>query len=455
MASHLDWSAYETNNDFSFGMGDTLGLPAQPGSGFRNAVGTCTGRQHCHSLEPGLLCPSFRATRDEVHATYHRASTLQAALDGRLGDNAFSAPALTEALDLCVGCKGCKRECPNGVDMALLSVEAKARRWAEAGEVPRRVQLFAHLPRMASHLARWRMLIRLAMMVPGASWLAEQLLGISARRQIPVPAARSFLGSRSDSAVGSGEAGEVVLLADTFTNHFEPHIAQAALAVLAAAGYRVHLARPSDAGRPLCCGRTFLSQGLVHEARVEALRTVESLFPYVEQGMTIIGLEPSCLLMLRDEYRALGLGDRIAQIAGAALLFEEFILRENRSRGFRLKLKPIASQALVHGHCHQKVFNAMQAMIEILGWIPGLNVRQIESSCCGMAGAFGYEAEHYKASMAMAELDLLPAVRNAAEGTLLVANGTSCRHQIDDGTGRHAFHLAEVLQFALIDRARG
>lgn len=450
MGSHLDWSAYEGSSDFGFGMGDAFGSPPVPGSGFGKAVGTCTGKLQCQNLKPGLMCPSFRATRDTTHATYHRASTLQAALDGRLGERAFSSAALTAALDLCVSCKGCKRECPNGVDMALLSVEAKARRWAEAGEVPRRTRLFAYLPRLASRLAKWRGLLRFQALLPGTGWLAEKLLGISARRQLPLPARESFLDSLPDAAVGSGEAGDVVLLADTFSNHFEPQIAQAALAVLTAAGYRVHLARAPDAQRPLCCGRTFLSQGLVDEARAEARRTVEALLPYVERGLTIIGLEPSCLLMLRDEYHALGLGEAVPKIARASLLFEEFLVREHRAGRLRLALKPLATQALIHGHCHQKVFNIMPAMLEVLGWIPGLQVQQIESSCCGMAGSFGYEAEHYAASMAMAELDLLPAVREAGDGTLLVANGTSCRHQIEDGAHKNAQHLAEILQTALV-----
>lgn len=453
MGSHLDWSAYEGGSDFGFGIGDAFGAPPVPGSGFGKAVGTCTGKLQCQSLKPGLMCPSFRATRDTAHATHHRASTLQAALDGRLGEQAFSSEALTAALDLCVGCKGCKRECPNGVDMALLSVEAKARRWAEAGEVPRRSRLFAHLPRLAGRLARWRGLLQLRSWLPGAAWLGEKLLGISARRQLPLPARQSFLDSLPDDAVGSGEAGEVVLLADTFSNHFEPEIARAALAVLTAAGYRVHLARPPEGQRPLCCGRTFLSQGLVEEARSEARRTVEALLPYVERGLTIVGLEPSCLLMLRDEYHALGLGADVGQLARAAQLFEEFIVREQRAGRLHLALKPVAAQALIHGHCHQKVFNVMPAMLEALAWIPGLQVQTIDSSCCGMAGSFGYEAEHYAASLAMAELDLLPAVRAAADDTLLVANGTSCRHQIEDGARKQARHLAVILRDALADPA--
>jgi Fe-S oxidoreductase len=450
MNSHLDWSAYEGGNDFGFGM-DPFGAPPEPGTGFSKAVGTCTGKLNCHAFDAEVMCPSYRATGDTRHATYHRALTLQAALAGQLGEQAFASADMDEAMALCVGCKGCKRECPNGVDMALLSVEARARRWAERGQVPLREQLFAHLPRLAPRLARWRPLLRLRGAVPGAAWLVERLLGISARRALPLPAPRSFLSSQPEAPRGDGRAGEVVLWADTFSNHFEPEVAEAALAVLVAAGYRVHLARAVADERPLCCGRTFLSGGLVESARREARRTLQVLQPHAERGLPIIGLEPSCLLMLRDEYHALGLGDGARTLARSALLFEEFLAREIDAG--RLDL-PLASQAgaraLVHGHCHQKAFGVMPAMLKVLAQVPDLHTETIQSSCCGMGGAFGYRAEHAHTSMAMAELDLLPAVRQAPEGTLLVANGTSCRQQIQDGAGRSARHLALILRDALV-----
>ena len=237
---------------------------------------------------------------------------------------------------------------------------------------------------------------------------------------------------------------------DTFSNHFDTETAKAALEVLAAGGYRVYIARPSAGERPLCCGRTFLSNGLVEEARQEALRTVEALSPYAEQGLPIIGLEPSCLLMLRDEYYTLGLGEKVDKISKSALLLEEFLAREIDGKRLNLKLQPLpTTQAMVHGHCHQKAFGAMKAMRKVLGLVPDLKVEFIESSCCGMAGAFGMEAEHYEVSMQMAELALLPQVRGSSADTLLIANGTSCRHQIRDGAQREGVHLAQVLRNAL------
>jgi len=242
----------------------------------------------------------------------------------------------------------------------------------------------------------------------------------------------------------------VVLLVDTFNRYFEPENARAALAVLEAAGYDVHLPRAADGGRPLCCGRTFLAAGLVEEARREARRVVETLRPYVERGVPIVGLEPSCLLGLRDEFLSMLPGGASAELAMNAFLLEEFLVREHDAGRLTLKLAPLPEKkALLHGHCHQKAFDMMTAVQKTLRLVPGLEVETIESSCCGMAGAFGYEAAHYEVSMKMGELTLLPRVRKAGADELIVADGTSCRHQIQDGAGRPAIHVARVLERAL------
>ena len=252
----------------------------------------------------------------------------------------------------------------------------------------------------------------------------------------------------------AGEAvGEVVLWADTFDNWFEPDNLRAARRVLQAAGYRVHVARAAadaDPARPLCCGRTFLSAGLVDEARAEARRTLAALAPYVERGVPVVGLEPSCLLTMRDEFLVMGLGDAARRLAGQALLFEEFLAREHAEGRLSLPLQALPERtALLHGHCHQKAFDAVRPIETVLKLVPGLEVKTVESSCCGMAGAFGYEAEHYEVSMKMGELSLLPAVREAGPDTVVVADGTSCRHQIADGASRDAVHVAVLLDRAL------
>ena len=220
--------------------------------------------------------------------------------------------------------------------------------------------------------------------------------------------------------------------------------------VLEAAGYSVHLPRPADDTRPLCCGRTFLAGGLVEEARAEAQRMIDTLKPYVERGVPVIGLEPSCLFSLRDEFLSMLPGEAATQLSRNAFLFEEFIEREHAAGRLQLKLKALPqSKALLHGHCHQKAFAAMPAVRKVLALVPNLNVEVVETSCCGMAGSFGYEAKHYEVSMRMAEAALLPKVREADHSTLIVADGTSCRHQIHDGTAREAVHVARVLEAAL------
>ena len=411
----LDWSEYETN-------------AAARGQGFAKAVEMCNNNGHCRKFDAGTMCPSFRVTRDEQHLTRGRANTLRLALSGQLGPDALTSDAVKNAMDLCVSCKGCKRECPTGVDMARMKVEFQAHYKAKHG-LTLRDRLIAYLPRYAPWGARLAPLANI-------SSAFRSFAGFTTQRPLP--------SWRSDVFDDSGDAdGNVVLLVDTFNRYFEPENARAALKVLHAAGYRVQVPPP------VCCGRTFLSAGLVDEAKREARRMIETLRPYVERGIPIVGLEPSCLLSLRDEYHALLPGADTKALAQQALLFEEFLAREADRGALKLTLKPLAKRALLHGHCHQKAFGAMPAVERALKLIPQLEVQTIESSCCGMAGSFGYEAEHYDVSMQMAEANLLPAVRAADAQTLIVADGTSCRHQIADGAKRRAMHVARVLEAAL------
>jgi Fe-S oxidoreductase len=305
--------------------------------------------------------------------------------------------------------------------------------------------LIAYLPHYAPLASRLAPLMNLRDRIPGAPWLTQKLFGLSARRSLPrwssAPLPRAAREQREKKAV---------LLIDTFTRYFEPENAQAAVDVLEAAGYELAFPAAGTESRPLCCGRTFLAAGLVQQAKLEAARMLQALKPYVERGIAVVGLEPSCLLTLRDEYLALGLGAQAIALSKQALLFEEFIAAEVQAGRLQLDLAPLpANIALLHGHCHQKAFDAMPAVRKALGMIPGLQVQTIESSCCGMAGSFGYEAEHFDASLAMAEAALLPAVRRAPVDAVIIADGTSCRHQIQDGSGRRAWHVAQVLQHAL------
>ncbi len=311
-----------------------------------------------------------------------------------------------------------------------------------------RDRTIANLPRYAPVLARVPWLANLRDKLPGAAALTEKLFGISAQR--PLPAWRSDSFPAEAAVLGPEDGPEVVLLPDTFNRYFEPDNLHAAVEVLLAGGYRIHLVAPLDRGWPLCCGRTYLSVGQVEAARAEARRMLDALAPYVARGIPAIGLEPSCLLTLRDEFAALLPGPETEALAGRALLFEEFLAAEREAGRLDLDLAPLgAKRALLHGHCHQKAFSVMAAVEATLRLVPGLEVETVQSSCCGMAGAFGYGAETFEASMKMGEAALLPAVRAADAETLVVAGGTSCRHQIRDGAGREALHPAQILRDAL------
>jgi Fe-S oxidoreductase len=345
---------------------------------------------------------------------------------------------VAKALDLCVSCKGCKRDCPTGVDMARMKIEVRAAQVKKRG-LTLRDRMIAHLPRYAPWANRLPWLFNT---MAGA----RALIGFAGPRTLPVWHGRTFL----DGTAADAEQATVVLFADTFGNNFEPAVLAAARRVLEAAGHKVAIARAPKGERPLCCGRTYLATGLVDQAKEEARRLLAALAPFVAKGVPIIGLEPSCLFSLRDEFLVMGLGEETGKAAENSFLFEEFLAREKKAGRLKLELTALPEKAaLLHGHCHQKAFGAMSAVQETLALVPDLKVGTIDSSCCGMAGSFGYEAEHYDASLAMAELSLLPAVMAADPGTLIIADGTSCRHQIADGADRQAIHVAQVLERAL------
>jgi Fe-S oxidoreductase len=409
--------------------------------GFAAAVEMCNNNGACRARDAGVMCPSFQATGDEQHLTRGRANTLRLALTGQLGPEALVSEEMRETLDLCISCKGCKRECPTGVDMARMKIEF-LHHYRSRHPLRPRDRLIAYLPRYAGHAARIAPMMNLRNRLPRLAAHGERRFGLSARRQLPRWSARPYRGTSS----GSGR--EVVLLVDTFNRYFEPENAHAAERVLARAGYRMVSPDPAR-GRPLCCGRTFLSAGLVEEARREAQRMLKVLAPYVAAGTPIVGLEPSCLLTLRDEFPAILPGAQTNALASCAKMFEEFVESEDAAGRFQLPLGRMENRtALLHGHCHQKAFGTVGAAVKALQLIPGLTVDTFQSTCCGMAGSFGYEAEHYEMSLKIGELGVLPKMRAAPPDTLLVANGTSCRHQIADAAGREARHLVRILDAA-------
>ncbi|MGY2847614.1 FAD/FMN-containing dehydrogenase/Fe-S oxidoreductase [Bradyrhizobium sp. USDA 4509] len=425
----LDWSAYPG-----------------AGGGFQGAVEMCNNNGACRKLEGGVMCPSYRATRNEKDVTRGRANTLRLAISGQLGADALASDEMMETLKLCVSCKACRHECPTGVDMAKMKIEVLAARAATHG-LTLRDRLVGYLPRYVDLASRFAPIANWRNRSPLLRSLFERLAGISAKRALPAFRRDTF---RPDAEVlGPADGREVVLFADTFNRGYERENLDAAIEILVAGGYRVHLPRPSDGGRPPCCGRTFLSAGLVEQARAELDRLVATYVPFAARGVPIIGLEPSCLLTLRDELLSLRSDEAAKTVSAHALLFEEFLVREAEAGRLALPLGAVAGKAVVHGHCHQKSFGAFKPVEKVLRLVPGLDVKTIESSCCGMAGAFGYGADTFQASIEMAELSLLPNVRSADPDTLIVADGTSCRHQIKDGSGRTPLHVASVLAMSL------
>ena len=423
--------------------------------GFAKAVEMCNNNGHCRKFDAGTMCPSYRVTRDEQHLTRGAANTLRLALSGQLGPDAFTSDAMAATMDLCVGCKGCKRRMPDrrghGEDEDRVTAQYKAKHGWSAKD-----RLVAQLPDYAHRASQAAPLMNLRNSVPGAGWLGEKTLGFSAQRTLPKWRRDTFWRTRDasmfvsrDEAIATAKAGGkvAVLFVDTFNGTFETENALAAARVLKAGGYALHTVE--KAGGHHCCGRTYLAAGMVDQARQKLGALIDALLPLAEAGIAVVGLEPSCLLTLRDEALVLGLGAKAETVAGQALLLEEFIAREAKAGRFSVAFKPADQPILLHGHCHQKAFGAVPPILDVLKLIPGAKPELIETSCCGMAGSFGYEAEHHAVSMQMAELSLLPAIRKQPEA-IVVADGTSCRHQIADGAQREAVHIARLLDRLLL-----
>ncbi|MFN0263241.1 FAD-binding and (Fe-S)-binding domain-containing protein [Tepidamorphus sp. 3E244] len=413
--------------------------------GFQGAVEMCNNNGACRKIADGVMCPSYRVTRDEKHLTRGRANTLRLALSGQLGDGAFASDEMAETMKLCVSCKACRRECPTGVDMAKMKIEVQAARAALKRPGPRDT-LVGYLPRYARLASKMPWLANLRDKVPALRKLSDKTIGLAESRTLPQWRSDVFETPSSASDLASAD---VVLFADTFNRYFEPDNLRAALKVLDAAGLKIAHA-PAPGGRPVCCGRTFLSAGFADQARAEMERTVEALRPALERGTPIVGLEPSCIMTFRDEAPALLRDKWDAAWSDQFVMIEEYLDAKLRDNSIKLPLKALPqAHALLHGHCHQKAFNAVGPVQRLLGRIPGLKVEMIATSCCGMAGAFGYQSETADVSRAMGELSLLPKIREADGDTLIVADGTSCRHQIADGANRQAEHVACVLARAL------
>ncbi len=411
--------------------------------GFAAAVEMCNGVGVCRKKLEGTMCPSYMVTRDEEHTTRGRANALRAVLSGAVPPEDFAGRRLYEVMDLCLECKGCKAECPSNVDMAKMKYEFLHHYYSVHGQ-PLRNRLFGHIARLSWIGSR---LAPLSNWIAGGwpnRWLMERLAGVDRRRPLPRFARETFT-DWFDARRPPREAprGDVVLFHDTFTTYNAPEIGRAAVELLERAGYRVQLVDKK------CCGRPMISKGMLDQAKAHAEWNVARLHPWVARGASIIGLEPSCLLTLRDETVELVRTPEARQVAGACFLLEEFLLRE-KARGLTLPFRSDGARrrALLHGHCHQKAMVGTAPTVAALRWA-GYDVAEVDSGCCGMAGSFGFEHEHYDLSVSLGNRRLAPAVKAASEDTAIVAPGISCRQQIEHLAGRVARHPAQVLRDAL------
>jgi Fe-S oxidoreductase len=480
LTTGLDWSAWNVENDPARpgpqgGLGIYVGPPGSgldKTLGLAKAVEMCNNNGHCRKFDAGVMCPSYRVTRDEQHTVRGRANTLRMAMSGQLAGEDIAGDAVAEALALCVGCKGCKRECPTGVDMARMKIEAQYQRGQRHG--------FSLQDRLVAALPDW---VVWARRIPGLAMLLnlrnhsrllarlmQRFTGIAASRPLPRwqsswaitdrlshadgharvdAAARTQTATSGESRVGLTNC-DLVLWADTFHEGFAPGPLRAAYDLLVSLGYRVALSGAA-AQEPLCCGRAALSVGMIGQARTRATAALAALAPAIARGVPVVGVEPSCILGMRDEWLCLGLGPEAERLASKVFLIDEWLDRElaqgrlapaPRADGQGLRAQ--GQTVLLHGHCHQKALGAFSATERLLA-ATGFTVETIATSCCGMAGRFGYEHQHQGVSRQMAEAALIPAVQKADAQTPVVADGFSCRHQIHDLAGRHVLHCVELL----------
>ncbi|MBH51971.1 MAG: oxidoreductase [Chloroflexi bacterium] len=412
--------------------------------GLSGAIELCSGVGACRKSEGGVMCPSYMATREEEHSTRGRANALRTVLSGKIDPKSIASKRLYEVMDLCLGCKACKSECPSNVDMAKIKSEF-LNNYYKSHKPSIRTRIFANISRNTkmgfpfrsvwNFFAKWK-IIRL---------IGEILLGIDSRRELPSLATHTFR-SWFNNRLGAvqNKNNRVALLVDTYTNYYVPEIGKAAVNVLEKLGYEVILPEQP------CCGRTMASSGLLDSAKTNALMNVNILYPFISEGVKIVGLEPSCLLMIRDDYLDLLPSDsRAKELSNHAYLFEEFLNEICGDNPILLDIfGALNKDVIYHGHCHQKSLVGGNVFNSILSTILGVNVQEIDSGCCGMAGSFGYEKEHYELSMSIGEQRLFPEIRNNPN-QYVVSNGYSCRQQIFDGTNSQPLHITQLLSMAI------
>jgi FAD/FMN-containing dehydrogenase/Fe-S oxidoreductase len=413
--------------------------------GFGRAVEMCSGVGLCRKKREGTMCPSYMVTREEAHSTRGRANALRLAMAGQLGDAKLSDEGVHDVLDLCLECRACKSECPVGVDVARFKSEFLSG-YSDRHGMSVAAHVFGGAPAAARWGSRFAPLSNAIANTRMARWAAETLAGIDRRRSLPQWTRHTLRRRVRDQGSGIGDPGGALLFVDTFTNHVDPEIGLAAIDVLNTAGIATGVA-PN-----VCCGRPLISQGRLSDARRLAAANVHALYDAAHRGHAIVFVEPSCLSAVREDAPDLLRGElqkRARVVAQHAVLFEEFLEAECAENRATLALKPGPGEVLLHPHCHQRSMGLAPAAKALLSRIPSAKVVDLDAGCCGMAGSFGYTSEHYDVSRAIAERKLLPAARAMTAGAVLVAAGTSCRHQVADLAGVTAVHPAVLLRSLL------
>ena len=425
----LDWSSWTGNS-----------------GGFQGAIEMCNNNGACRKLDGGVMCPSFRATRDEKDSTRGRANTLRLAISGQLGKQAMYGKEMSDTMQLCVSCKACKRECPTGVDMAKMKIEYSHLKYQENG-LNIKDKLVSYLPKYAPLASNFSIFFNLRDQIPGLAKISEVLFGFTAKRKLPKWRKDYFKDTELPNSVNENDTKiPVILFVDTFNRYYEPENVRSAINVLRTAGYYPFIPESKKNSNPLCCGRTYLSNGLVDQARFEVEKILTTFKPYLKKGISVVGLEPSCILSFRDELPSLIQSQSSDLLKENSFTFEELLVKNVKN----LKFKSLNEKILIHGHCHQKAFDVVKPIEQILNKVPELKFETINTSCCGMAGAFGYDKSTYDISMKMANDKLFPAIKKYKANVKVIADGTSCRCQIKDGLNIQAIHLAKFLDNNII-----
>jgi Fe-S oxidoreductase len=412
--------------------------------GFDRAVEMCNGAGVCRQLDGGVMCPTFQATRDETHSTRGRANTLRAAISGRFGSNGMTSSELYQVMELCLSCQACLNECPSAVDMSKLKAEF-LHQYNQKHGLPFRSWFFSNIEEISKLVQPLSFLINPFLEGPTGSLVS--LIGIHPERKLPAFAKESFTKWHNNQEQTNETNGsrQAVFFYDTYLEYNYPHIGKAVVRIFNKAGIElVILQNKVDSGRPA------YSKGVLSKAKAKAIHNLKQLEPYAKNGTPIVGVEPSVIVMLKKEYRDLVPGKEADRVAALSSLIEEYLIRGIETEKFAFHFDGKSRKILYHGHCQQKANLGTEKTIELLKLIPNCTVEEIEAGCCGMAGAFGYEREHYSLSLEIAELALAPRIRNADPETIIAASGTSCREQILHTTQRKALHPLEIFSDALV-----